>query len=249
MSVIKAGRNRRGRRPEEGVPSEGQDPRGRAAPGPGGAGPAAMRDAAPRWRRRKDARPAEIVEAALACFTERGFAATRLEDVAQRAGVTRGTLYLYFPGKQELFEAVVKQSIVPLLARAEAMVGAAEDVATPELLQRLVLSFAQAPLGTPASAIPKLVIAEAGNFPELARFYLETVIHRARRLVRALLARGIERGEFRAVDPQYAFASVIAPMLFAALWMHAFKPYDDEAFEPAALVRQHADILMKGLLA
>lgn len=206
-------------------------------------------DPAPRWRRRKGARPAEIVEAALACFTERGFAATRLEEIAARAGVTRGTLYLYFPNKEELFKAVVRQSIVPLLARAEAMIEAAESVPTPELLRRLVTSFADAPLGTPASAIPKLVIAEAGNFPDLARFYLDTVIKRGRRLVRALLERGIARGEFRKVDTRNAFASVMAPMLFAALWEHSFKPYDDEAMDPAALVRAHADVLLKGLLA
>src|SRR5437016_10835727 len=124
-----------------------------------------------RWRRRKDARPAEILTAALACFAERGFAATRLDDVALRAGVTKGTLYLYFQNKEELFKAVVRQELLPNIARAEAIVGDATEPAA-FLLERLIKSFAEV-ISSPVSAIPKLVLAEAGNFPDLARFYLE----------------------------------------------------------------------------
>src|SRR5438445_2688875 len=93
-----------------------------------------------RWRRRKDARPVEILEAALACFAERGFAATRLEDVAARAGVTKGTLYLYFPGKEELFKAVVRAALIPNLERLEEAAG---DAPVAEVLGRLVAVFAE----------------------------------------------------------------------------------------------------------
>src|SRR5689334_19895810 len=129
---------------------------------------------AARWRRRKTARPGEIVGAALACFAEYGFAATRLDDVARRAGVTKGTLYLYFPTKEELFKAVVRQTIVPNIARGEAMVDEGAESA-PAALARLVAAWAEM-TGTPAGAIPKIVLAESGNFPDIARFYFEEVV-------------------------------------------------------------------------
>src|SRR5271165_4427177 len=115
-----------------------------------------------RWRRRKIARPAEILDAALASFAEHGYAATRLDDVAARAGVTKGTLYLYFRNKEDLFKAVVRQELVPILERGEAMI-AASQASSPALLEQLLGTFAQI-LGSSLSAIPKLVLTEAGNF-------------------------------------------------------------------------------------
>src|SRR5258708_29922178 len=106
-----------------------------------------------RWRRRKDARPSEILSAALACFAERGFAATRLDDVARRAGVTKGTLYLYFRNKEELFEPVVRQSLVPYIAGLEAVVGEAKEPAS-VLLKRLIARWPEV-ISSPASTIPK----------------------------------------------------------------------------------------------
>jgi AcrR family transcriptional regulator len=201
----------------------------------------------PRWRRRKGARPQEILAAALEVFAERGFAATRLEDIAAKAGVTRGTLYLYFPNKEELFKAMVRQSILPILASAEGLL-AASDEPTPELLRKLVMTFPERVIGTPVSAIPKLVIAEARNFPDLARFYLEEVIKRGRRLVRALVQRGIDRGEFRQVDMDHILYCVIAPILVAALWQHSFRAIEPGGMDPQALARTHVDLLLNGLL-
>src|SRR5690348_12990385 len=138
---------------------------------------------ATRWRRRKEARPAEILDAALACFAERGFAATRLDDVAKCAGITKGTLYLYFPNKEELLKAVVRQAIVANIARGEELVAESAEPA-PVLLERIIHHWAEL-IATPASAIPKLVIAEAGNFPDIARFYLDEVVNRGRELIRS----------------------------------------------------------------
>jgi AcrR family transcriptional regulator len=202
--------------------------------------------AAPRWRRRKDERPAEIIAAALASFAERGFAATRLDDIARRAGVTRGTLYLYFPNKEELFKAVVRQRLVPVLEHGEQMMAMAGDLPTPALLGKLIEAFPDLVINTPISAIPKLVIAEAGNFPDLARFYLDEVIGRGRRLIKALIARGVARGEFRPVADD-AFFCVIAPMLLTMLWQHSLGRYDKGALDPRRLARTHADILLHGL--
>jgi AcrR family transcriptional regulator len=198
-----------------------------------------------RWRRRKEARPAEILAAALDCFTERGFAATRLEDVARRAGVTKGTLYLYFPNKEELFKAMVREAVVATIARGEARVGEAAEPA-PQLLEA-VLRELTAQIETPASAIPKLVIAEAGNFPDLARFYLDEVIHRGRSLVRRVLRAGIARGEFRPIDLERVIDCVIAPVIMAMLWRHSFAPYERDDRDVEALCRVHLQLLSEGL--
>src|SRR5579863_6328670 len=177
-----------------------------------------------RWQRRKEARPGEILDAALACFAERGFAATRLDDVAKRAGVTKGTLYLYFPNKEELFKAVVRQSIVASIARGEALVAGSAEPA-PALLERLIHHWAQV-IPTPASAIPKLVLAEAGNFPDIARFYLDEVVNRGMELIRGVIRAGIARGEFRAVDVESGAFCVMAPMVLAMQWRHSFARHD-----------------------
>jgi len=198
-----------------------------------------------RWRRRKTARPSEILSAALASFADRGFAATRLDDVAARAGVTKGTLYLYFRNKEELFKAVVRQELVPAIERAEAMV-ADSTVPSIVLLEQLAGLFARI-VSSRLSAIPKLVLTEAGNFPEIARFYLEEVVHRGMHLLRAVLERGIEAGELRPIDTQSAVMCVIAPLLLAALWRHSLERHADRPLDIDALCRTHLDLLHRGL--
>ena len=197
-----------------------------------------------RWRRRKEARPAEIVEAALACFNERGFAATRLEEVAVRAGVTKGTIYLYYPSKEDLFKAVVRRELAPNLEHLETLL--AEPIAATVLLQRLVMTL-EAVVASRLSVIPKLVFAEAGNFPELARFYLDTVVRRGLALLRSVIRKGVESGEFRPVDADHVAYCVIAPLLFSVLWRHSFEPHDDAPLDVAALCRAHLDTLLNGL--
>jgi AcrR family transcriptional regulator len=201
-----------------------------------------------RWRRRKEARPEEILAAALESFAERGFAATRLEDVAARAGISKGTLYLYFKSKEELFKAVVRETLLPNLERIEAVVGTFEGPSA-MLLQQLLLTISGV-LGSRVGAIPKLVIAEAGNFPDLARFYFDEVIRRGLGLIATILRRGIARGEFRAVDVDRAVFCVIAPMLIAALWKNSLEPYGEAPpLDAAALARAHLDLLLRGLEA
>jgi AcrR family transcriptional regulator len=207
---------------------------------------AAMRaQTGPLWRRRKEARPDEILAAALVSFAERGFAATRLDDVAARAGISKGTLYLYFKGKEELFEAVVRATLLPNIERVETLAATFEGPSA-QLLERLLLGFAGV-VDSQVGAIPKLVIAEAGNFPDLARFYLDEVAHRGLRLVGTILRRGIERGEFRVVDVDHTVFCVIAPMLIAALWNNSLGAYDDAPLDVQALARAHLDLLLRSL--
>ena len=198
-----------------------------------------------RWRRRKEARPDEILAAALASFAERGFAATRLEEVAARAGISKGTLYLYFKSKEQLFQAVVRATLLPNLERLEAL-AATFDGPSSLLLERLLSTMADV-VSSQVGAIPKLVIAEAGNFPDLARFYLEEVVRRGLRLIGTILRRGIERGEFRAIDVDHAVFCVIAPMLIAALWKNSLEPHDEAPLDAHALARVHLDLLRRAL--
>lgn len=174
----------------------------------------------PKWERRKDARPQELLAAALDLFVERGFAATRLDDVARAAGVSKGTLYLYFSSKEELFKAVVRESIVPLLGEAEGVIDQFEG--SSEELFRLVMSTWWNSIGnTKLSGLPKLMMAEAGNFPELARFYQEEVINRGENLVMTMLKRGLARGEIRNVDVEIDARLLIAPMIMMMIWKHS----------------------------
>ena len=184
---------------------------------------------------------------ALASFAERGFAATRLEDVAARAGVTKGTLYLYFDSKEELFKAVVRQELVPSLERAEAMVAGSAALSL-DLLEQLVRSFARI-IGSPLGAIPKLVLTEAGNFPDLARFYRDAVVERGKALFRKVIERGVAAGEIRPVDIENAVTCVVAPLLLAALWRHSFERHAGRDLDLDALCRAELDLLRRGLRA
>jgi AcrR family transcriptional regulator len=199
-----------------------------------------------RWRRRKEARPGEILEAALDCFAERGFAATRLEDVAARAGVTKGTAYLYFKNKEELFKAVVRAYVVPTIEHIEA--GIAGPGTAAERLERVVSEWVEKVYGGRIGALPKLMIAEAGNFPELAQFYREEVVHRVLRSVKGLLRRGIDGGEFRETDVEQAALCVIAPLMLATLLKHSLGRAESLPIDAPALARCHVELLLRGLV-
>jgi AcrR family transcriptional regulator len=201
----------------------------------------------PRWERRKDARPHELLAAALDLFVERGFASTRLEDVARQAGVSKGTLYLYFENKEELFKAVVRNSIVPVIGEAE--VSIAEFPGHSADLMRNVIKEWWARIGaTKTSGIVKLVAAEAGNFPELAQFYQDEVVTRGTNMVRTIFERGVERGEFRPVDLVQATQVMVAPLLTLITWKHSVAPCDRGELNPSAFIDTLLDMTLNGLL-
>ncbi|MDQ7249378.1 TetR/AcrR family transcriptional regulator [Dongia sedimenti] len=199
----------------------------------------------PRWRRRAEARPAEILDAALTVFSAHGFAAAKLDDVAKEAGVSKGTLYLYFESKEALFEAMALELMrVPVLAQLDSIAKA--ETATDALRQ--LIQFMTRMLDDPRrSALPKLIIAESAGFPELARIWLKTVIQPVRKRLAALIEAGIASGEFRAVDPWETTKLVIAPFLLTAIWRRTFEHIDNRRFDFAALLRQHTEFLLRGL--
>jgi AcrR family transcriptional regulator len=201
----------------------------------------------PRWHRRKEARPGEIEAAALDLFVERGYAATKLEDVARRAGVTKGTMYLYFDSKEALFKAVIRGAMLPLFERGEQLIDAHRGTAR-ELLADFIRGWWQSIGESRVSGLPKLIMAEASNFPELARFYHEEVVSRGRRLFARVIERGVASGEFRTVDTPYALRVLGFSVIFAAIWKHSMGACEPEPFDFERYLDAHIDLALNGLL-
>jgi AcrR family transcriptional regulator len=200
----------------------------------------------PRWTRRKEARPQELLAAALELFVERGYAATRLDDVAARAGVSKGTLYLYFTNKEELFKAVVRENVVPILGEAEELVDRYEG-STAELFREIVFGWWERIGNTPLSGITKLMMAESNNFPEVARFYHDEVITRGNAMISRMLERGIARGEFRPIEVKHAMNVVCAPMLMLMMWKHSFAACRPEPMSPENYLNSFVDLFLHGV--
>lgn len=199
-------------------------------------------------QRRKEARPQELLEAALTLFVEKGFAATRSEEVAHAAGVSKGTLYLYYPSKEELFKAVVRTNLSALIAEGEELVERHEG-STSDLLVRLFATWWQRLGNTHAAGIHKVVLAEVRNFPELAQFYTDEVIVPADRLFSRAVQRGIDRGEFRDLPVHEVAHALMAPMIFQALHRHSFGacPVHGVELDPEAMLRTQLELLLRGL--
>lgn len=214
---------------------------------PASAGPSAP-SAAPRRERRKESRPAELLAAALELFVERGYAGTRLDDIASRAGVSKGTLYLYFANKEELFKALVRENIVSRLDRFRAELHGSAAPAS-ELVGTFLHRWWQEFGGTRLAGIAKLIMSEAGNFPEVARFFDDEVIRPNAELFASILTRGIERGEFRPVDVETATHLWISPLVMKAMWTHSFELCGSAGVpvDPQRLLDVHIDLILAAL--
>lgn len=200
----------------------------------------------PLRKRRKEARPSELTAAALGLFVEKGFAATRLEEVALRAGVSKGTLYLYFDSKEALFKAVIQEGMLPVVAENEA-IAANHAGSAFDLLERLLENWWSRIGDTDFAGIPKLMVAEARNFPEVAQFYYENVIRRGRALVGIALERGMASGEFRSMEVETCIDVVIAPILMLLIWRFSMATCQSRQSDPAQYLAIHKDLLRQGL--
>ena len=199
-----------------------------------------------RWRRRKDARPEEILDAALSLFTEKGFAATRMTDVAKLAGISKGTLYLYFESKEAIFHAVIQEMITPKIARIEQLVEQHKGPSI-ELLRLLIMSWWTEVAKTKLSAIPKLMVSECGNFPELGEFFVDTVVKRARAVFARVIRQGVEQNEFVRQDPETLARLVMAPIVQGAIWAHSLKQFDDDQ-NMDEYIAMHVQLIEKSLV-
>jgi AcrR family transcriptional regulator len=197
-------------------------------------------------RRAPAERPQEILDAALALFVEKGFAATRLDDVAERAGLSKAAIYLYFDDKTGLFLDVVRQAVASNLDMVETMLAAHRGPVAP-LIPRILEFMATRIEETPMASVAKVVISESRAFPEIGRFYLKEVIGRGMPLMEGLIARGIAQGEFRKVDPGLTVRTMIGAMLLGGLWRTVFEPIGAEKLDVRALARHHADLMLHAL--
>jgi len=200
----------------------------------------------PKFRRRKADRPGEIVDAALHVFAEKGFAAARLDDIARRAGVSKGALYLYFETKQDLFRAVVDQAIAPNLQVVWKLI-AAHPGPFPDLLRLVAERVGLLVTTLPVGGLAKMVIAEAGNFPELARVWHDDLVAHALGALTQAIAAAQARGEVREGDPRAYALEVIGPILLGVIWREVFVPAGAQPFDIPALARQHAETMIRGL--
>jgi len=202
---------------------------------------------APKFQRRSEDRPREICSAALDLFAERGFAGTRVDDIAARAGVSKGTLYLYFKDKEEIFSAVVRNTVAPNIAMIRDSIAAVDmpfSLVIYSLLERFVDIAERLPIG----AVAKIVIGESRNFPELARIYHDHVITEAIAIIANLIGRAQAKGEVRPGDARLFAMTLIGPMLMGVLWQETFEPVGAVTINLKALARQHAAAALTGLL-
>jgi AcrR family transcriptional regulator len=201
----------------------------------------------PKFRRRAAARPDEVLDAALDLFIEKGFAATRVEDIARRAGLSKGAIYLYFPSKEAILEGLVRRSIVPIADGAAAAL--VDFVGGPREAIMMLFGLLSARLADPrVIAVPKLIIREVGAFPELAAMYRREVIERGLPILKAVIRRGIDSGLFRPVDPELAVRSLIGPIGMHLILAEIFGIVPEGGLNLTGLIETHVDILYHGLI-
>jgi AcrR family transcriptional regulator len=205
--------------------------------------------AQPSRQRRKEARPQELLDAALDLFVEKGFAATRSEEVALRAGVSKGTLYLYYPSKEELLKEVVRTHVVNQIAEGADLIEQF-DGGSAELLAQVLRLWWERVGETRASGILKLMMSEARNFPEIAQFYVDEVIRPSESMLAALVQRGIDRGEFRQVVVPDVVHALVTPLLFLVMNKHSLGACSiGSMLDPKAVIEAQIDLVLHGLEA
>lgn len=196
-------------------------------------------------RRRKEARPTELIDAGLKEFALHGFAGARLEDVARRAGVVKGTIYRYFSDKEALFLAAVRSEITPVFDEIAGFVDAFPG-STRELLQLIIEAIHRQLVNSDLRVLVRIIIAEGERFPVLTELYYRETISKGRALLEQIVARGIERGEVRMGATADLPLVIVAPAIMAAIWRMTFErhaPISSEAFLAA-----HIDLVLNGLL-
>lgn len=202
----------------------------------------------PKWRRRKAARPGEITAAALEVFAEKGFAAARLDDIARRAGVSKGALYLYFETKEDLFAAVVRETIAPRIELVTAMAAAYQGPFA-DLARMIAAQVANIAETSPIGGVVKMVIGESRNFPEIARLWHDALVAKAISVVSGLIAKAQEKGEIRPGDPRLYAVGIISPLLLTVIWQETFVPIGAEPIDLKAIAHQHIETVLRGMLS
>ena len=206
-----------------------------------------MHPGAPKFRRRKADRPMEIVGAALAVFAEKGFAAAKLDEIARRAGISKGALYLYFETKEDIFRAVVGQMIAPNMAAVKAL-AAAHPGPFDQLIRGVAAQIGFVAQTSPLGAVGKMVLSEARNFPELARVWHDELVSQVLGAIADAVTAAQGRGEIKPGDPRTYALQFVAPLLVGVMWRETFVPVGAQPFDLPKLMAQHVDTLLHGLM-
>ena len=202
----------------------------------------------PKFRRRAEARPDEVLDAALDLFIEKGFASTRVEDIARRAGLSKGAVYLYFPSKEAILEGLVRRAIVPIATHALSFAENYEG--DPRLVITMVMKMLAGKLKDPRLlAIPKLIFREVIGFPELAEMYRREVLDKVIPVVEGLIRKGIDQGYLRQVDPHLTIRSIVGPMVIHIALAEVFGITPPDGLAIDRMVDNHLTILFDGLSA
>lgn len=196
-------------------------------------------------QRRKDKRPAEICAAALDVFGEIGYGAAGMSKIAERAGISRPTLYLYYANKQAIFEALIKQSLAPVVANAKA-VGDDFQGPTAQLLTTTLQMMITQIARPDVSRILHLIIAEGHQFPDLAVFYKAHLVDPGRALLHQILQRGVKSGEFRPEIADLDVRLLLSPGLLSVVWTSLFNSV--EPMDTNTLLQGYIDMLLNGVL-
>ncbi|MDJ0916444.1 MAG: TetR/AcrR family transcriptional regulator [Woeseiaceae bacterium] len=196
-----------------------------------------------RYQRRKEERPDEIAEAAFDVFSEHGYAGARVDEVARKAGVSKGLLYLYFKTKEELFKAVVMRVISPRMDALIERLSTSEQSAE-EFLRGPLTQFMQQLPRSRARVVIKLMISDGSRHPDLVDFYWESVASKGLALISSIIERGVSSGEFRKTAVSELPQLVIAPMMVATVWKIVFA---DRSLDTDRLVSTHIDMLVSYL--
>ena len=200
--------------------------------------------AKPRFQRRKEDRPAEITAAAMGAFAEKGFAATKVEDVARRAGVSKGLLYLYFKTKEDLFKAVIRNFVSP---KVDALIVNIEttDLSAEEFLRGPFLEFAQMVPKSPARVLVRLLVAEGPKHPDLVAWYWENIVSKGLAALRSLIAKGVRAGEFRPSALDDFPHLLVAPVVFSMLWKQLFEKQAN--LDTDRMITQHIEFVLDSI--
>lgn len=201
-----------------------------------------------KFRRRAEARPDEVLDAALQLFTEKGFAATRMDEIAARAGVSKGTIYLYFPSKEAVLEGLVRRAIVPVASSALATL--ADFRGDPRHVIATVIKSMGHQLADPRIlAVPRVLLREVLGFPHLAEMYRIEVLDRALPVLEQMIRNGIEDGYLRPLDPALTIRSLVGPIMLHVILAEVFGVTPPGGLELDKLIDNHLSILFDGLSA
>ena len=202
-------------------------------------------DPAAKRKRRKDARPGEIIAAGLSEFADNGYAATRLDDVAKRAGVAKGTIYRYFEDKQALFLAAVQSHATPTIDSLENFIDKFEG-STRDLLTAMITTVHQKLVQGDLQILVRIILSEGRNFPELSELYYREGVSKGQRVLQKIVQRGIARGEIRSGEAAELPIILMAPAIMAVMWRSTFD--SQQSIAPNTFLNAHLDLVLNGIL-